>query len=315
MGNRKHSMQIESWMQLLPWRDEPGESQLSIWARERKMRSTQFRKGAAAAASLSLILWLSGTALAQSQTTRIYGSVDSDVVVPTSTGVIGRSDSGALQEIQDYLAATKTSGCPEIEGKGTIQYAGTDDGQLPATLYLKQGTHFRLDITTSEGTRSTRISGASGVMRDESGKSQFLIPDAAITGLLQFQTLACGLMAQHPASYIDDGVVSVDHLHRITLESPLIPGFRSAPQHTTSVVDFYFDTVSHLLTKSVTLIRIAGARNQEFIRTITYSDYRDVSGTVVPFRFQESLNGEPTWSLQLNQVQLNGSVADSYFKF
>lgn len=265
--------------------------------------------------TFAALICLVASGFAQNQTTRISGSVDSDVVEPTPTGVVGRADPGALQEIQEYLAATNTVGCPPIQATGTIQYAGTDQGPLPATLSIEHGTEFRLDVTTSQGTRSTRIQGANGAIRDETGKKQTLIPESAITGLLQFQTLPCVLMSRLPASFIDRGIVAADHLHRITLETSLLPGFRAVRSHTTSVIDFYFDSSTHLLLKSVTLIRIAGARYQNFVRTVTYGNYQNVNGTLLPFNYQESLNGEPTWSLQLTQVQINGRIADSNFRF
>ncbi len=266
---------------------------------------------------MALLCVLCGLVLpawSQNQSTRIYGITDSDVSVPTATGIIGRADPSALQEINAYLAATNTTNCPAMQGTGTIQYPGTHEGTLPATLAFQSGTESRLDIVTPQGTRSTRIVGSSGVIRYENGSRQQLSPESATTGIVQLSALPCVLMAQGPASYIDRGIASTNRFHRLTLETPLAPEART-PAHATSVIDFYSDPTTHLLLKTVTLIRIPGARNQDFIRTISYSNYQKVDGVLVPFTYQESLNGEPIWSLQLTQVQLNTQNADSYFRF
>lgn len=264
-------------------------------------------------AFLSMI-WFT-PAYSQNQTTRIYGPADSDVALPTPTGVIGRADPGALQEIQAYLAATNTTSCPSMQGTGTIQYLGANEGALPATLTLQRGMESRLDVVTAQGSRSTRIFGSSGIIGYEDGNRQQLIPESAATGIVQVAALPCVLMAQRPASYIDRGISSINHLHRLTLETALARGTRAMPAHTTSVIDFYFDPATHLLLKSVTLIRIPGARNQDFIRTVSYGNYQNVDGVLVPFAYQQSINGERTWSLQLTHVQLNPHTADSYFRF
>ncbi len=253
---------------------------------------------------------------AQNQSTRISGPKDTDVALPTATGVVRRTDLAALQEIQEFVKATGTTNCGSFQGEGTIQYDSPDGPKLSAALTSQQGREYRLDVTTSKGLRSVRIYGASGVVHDDDGTVESLVPETAALGFIQAETLPCMLLTGQTVSFIDHGIVPANHLHRITLEFALGRLYGGAALHKTSVIDFYFDPISHLLQKSVSLIRIAEARNQDFIRTVTYSDYRVIGISSIPFQYRESLNGQQTWLLQLSQVQVtDGKLPVSYFKF
>lgn len=83
----------------------------------------------------------------------------------------------------------------------------------------------------------------------------------------------------------------------------------------TSVIDFYFDPESHLLTKSATMIRLPGQGIEEFLRILSYGNYQNVQGALVPLQIKESLNGEPQWVLTLTQVQLTSDIDSSEFAF
>ena len=266
-------------------------------------------------ASLCIAFTTAKLIRAQNQTTRINGFDDQDVTAPATTGILGQTDAAALLEIQQYLNLTGSIGCQTIQGSGTIQYEQPDGARFPVTLSMQRGMGFRLDATTEKGIQSTRIFGSSGVTHDADGTVERLLPETAVTGLVQIQTLPCAVLAARNASFVDHGISSANHLHRISLESGLTPGLRNAAANKTSVIDFYFDPTSHLLLKSVTSIQISGARYQNFIRTITYSDYRSISDALIPFHYQESLNGEPIWTLQLSLVQVDVKLPASYFKF
>ena len=48
--------------------------------------------------------------------------------------------------------------------------------------------------------------------------------------------------------------------------------------------------------------------------TITFSDYRNVNGTLYPFRIEKTFNGSPWATVTIQQVRLNTNLSESQFK-
>ena len=81
------------------------------------------------------------------------------------------------------------------------------------------------------------------------------------------------------------------------------------------VVDFYFDPSTNLLVKSVSVVRLPGAGTENFLRVLTYADYRQVNNVLLPFQIKESLSGEPQWVLNLSQVEFTSNTNPTVFDF
>jgi hypothetical protein len=67
--------------------------------------------------------------------------------------------------------------------------------------------------------------------------------------------------------------------------------------------------------KSANVIHINGAGNNDFLREITYDDYREVGNVMIPFRYTQTLNGQNQWTLQLSEVQINPTAQATFFEF
>ena len=257
----------------------------------------------------------------QTDFTRIYGPVDRDVAVPKLTGVFGQVDASALAELVDHIGAVLASGWHDMSGTGKITYMVGETTEVDdATLTILNANSYRLDVARPQGTQSTRSIGEFGVLIATNGSKQFLPPATATQGLFAFPQLRVATFPSSQTSIYDMGMLSVDGkmLHRISVEHPL--GAAATPNSSSEnahppvgvVTDFYLDPVSHLLIKSVASIQLSGLRAQ-FLQCTTYSDYRKVSGSLVPFRFEQSLNGQIEWVLQLNAVELNTGIQQSSF--
>lgn len=114
--------------------------------------------------------------LVQNQAIRISGPNDSNIGLPSATGVLGRTDLAANQETQASLKVTCVLNCGSYRGTGVIQYDSTDQPQLSASLTVQQGKDNRLDVTTPKGRRSTRFFGESGVLPRARSSSSTQIP-------------------------------------------------------------------------------------------------------------------------------------------
>lgn len=266
---------------------------------------------------------------AQNDFTRVYGKFDHDVVVPKATNILGVRDRQALSEIAAHLKAVGHSSWNGLYGNGEIQYPGAD-GELgtphPATLNIWKARGYRLDIETDQGLRSIRILGSAGAIQEPDGSKTFIPEATSVQGLTAFSLLRRDDFFRGQTSVSDHGSVLIDGrpLHRITVEY-IIHRDRVTPDKktptslalvpTTAVVDFYFDPQSHLLIKSVDTVTLPKSTNQAYLRCITYADYREVDGVLVPFQLSESLNGQQEWVLQLNDVKLSTSLRAVDFHF
>lgn len=275
-------------------------------------------------------LYFSTMARAQSSFTRVYGSTDRDVPLPAAAAPLGRYDSAALSEIVEHLKVVGTGPWTDLQGTGQITYpaGGSGDSEVDsAVLSVLGARNFRLDVTTPKGIRSTRIAWHAGAILDTDGTKAFLPEATAAFGLVEFPRVRAEDLSGGNASVIDDGFVTVNGqaLHRISLVYPFIPvsarinpasqALPALKPATDLAVDLYFDPTSHLLIESAELIKLAGAGNQQFLRCTSYGDYRQVGGSLIPYRYIQSLNGETLWVLQLNEARLGVGLTASSFHF
>lgn len=271
--------------------------------------------------SLSFNLFLppafSQTAASHTQTdfTRIYGADDQTIPTPAFLGALGQKDAAALQELTDYLKAVNVSTWKGLQATGML--TDSSGGSSQATLTVLSGDHSRLDVHTPSGERSTRISGTYGKTLEVDGKGFFMPPVTAKVGLIAFPQLLVSTFPASNASLIDRGQVQIDGklLHRITVEQAVFAGISSASQRNTSVIDLYFDPSTHLLLKSASSVQLVSSDSQRYLIVITYGDYQNVQGSLIPFAYSQTLNGKQQWTLQLNNTDLQPSVDTSYFQF
>jgi hypothetical protein len=58
-----------------------------------------------------------------------------------------------------------------------------------------------------------------------------------------------------------------------------------------------------------------GPQSSQFLQVITYSDYRQVKGVLVPFQYAESDNGQLTMTFKATQISVSSGHDNSYFQF
>jgi hypothetical protein len=263
-----------------------------------------------------ILLCLCSSAHPQSNFTRIYGAADSEIVLPNNAVPSpGRVDAAALTEIQQFQ---KTIGIAQWTG---MQASGmfTENGQnaLNATLSIMHGHNFRLDVTTPQGIRSIRVSDSSGQIRDADGKRHFLPKATAKNGLLAFPRLLDNSFPGPHVTVLDQGITQIEGkpLHRITLAEPVFPGVVTKQMNNMSLTDLYFDPSSHLLIKSAEYAQLDSKDSERYLIVITYGDYQNVQGSLIPLSYSQSLNGQPQWALQLNNPTLQpvANAADFHF--
>jgi len=238
-------------------------------------------------------------------------------VVPQPLASLGQMDAAALTEVKAYGAALGgNQRWLGMQATGTITYA-SDPTPYSATLTNVGHSEFRLDTQNRNGPISIRVHGRSGAAQFGNNPVMPMDPDTAVLGIFPFEIVGKANPAAKSAALLDRGSDSTNGvpLHRVTLAVPSASLSISTKSQGTVPIDLYFDPVTHLLVKSVCTVFVPGARHVPFLSVVTYSDYRPVGNSVVPFQYSESINGRPYQTLQLTAVQLNPSLPADYFQF
>lgn len=245
------------------------------------------------------------------------GGLNAQIPIPVAIGALGQQDATALQEVVEHLAVVGLAPWAGMQGTGQIVYGSKDLSAYPATLSMFSGNRFRLDAQSDKGEMSLRIHGPVGKIQGSSGVVETIPPDAAAVGIFPFALVRTAHFPGREASLIDHGLINEDgvQLHRMTVEIPSIGRDPVTKSRRTIAIDLYFDPASHLLIKSASSSFIADGHSAKFLRVVTYSDYRKIGTSMIPFHYDESMNGQKYWALQLSDVKLNPAFDPTYFQF
>lgn len=233
---------------------------------------------------------------------------------PVTTGALNHRDAAAFAEITAHLNAVGATNWQDLEAAGTISFPAGDSHN--ATLYLLGSEGTRLDITFDSSVRSLRDRGFVGEAHGESGDTVALPPTAALAGVLAFPRLWSEASSAATVSLYDHGNLAVGgtSLHRITMEYAPSAGFLPYGG-TTVATDLYFEPHSHLLVYSVDSIPFSTTHGQPLLRITSYTAYQRFGAVLFPTSFQQILNGQLQWTLELSQFKLNQNLPLSTFSF
>jgi hypothetical protein len=255
---------------------------------------------------------------AQNRLTEILGNIDQGVVMPQPIVALGRQDPVALQEIQAYRKSVNVAVWTDMKGTGEFTPSAPNSNVESATLWLLGHNGYRLDIEKNQGRRSIRTQDFYGAVQHAGGQIEPIDVRDAIKPPIAFSLVDGAGFPGANVTLIDQGDVTVDgaSLHRISVAIPW-PGnpIDAKGNPRTSVTDLYFDPKTHLLMKSANSILGSNPTPERYLRVMTYGDYRAVRGMLVPYNYEETLNGQALWTLQLQQMHLDNGISDSDFHF
>jgi hypothetical protein len=237
--------------------------------------------------------------------------------VPVSTGVLSQKDPAALAELTSHFAAIGSVPWIGMQGMGTIAYGLNSATSYDATMSALGAQKYRLDAQTPKGQTSTRIERLLGKIQSEAGSIATLTAQTAAGGIFPFELARSAGKLGPTSSLRDQGLTTVGglQLHRITLERATVGKNPTTNLRNTEAIDLYFDPSTHLLVKSSVLVPLAANRSASVLSVVSYSDYRLVGTTLVPFCFTETIQGEQSRILQLKSVSLNPTFDSGYFTF
>jgi len=251
------------------------------------------------------IFLASATLRAQSPIPRPLGSLDREIAVPEKAGTLGRGDAAALA----YIRASQQTQTPwaGMRGSGSLTFGDDTATRNDATLVVDPNFDSLLDVHRADGTwcrlhRNDRVT-----IRNGDGTIQLQPFESAHSGIAAFTLPRDSGLLDGKASLIDRGLVKIDGISMrfITLHTALHAKNAAASAPGIVTTDLYFDPAKHLLMKSATSVRLPHEGNTDYLRVISFDDYREIDGMLLPYRFTQTLNGQLQWTLQLSTVQLN----------
>ncbi len=223
-------------------------------------------------------------------------------VLATSGGVT------AFTAIQDFTASGTVTyfwAGEEVKGSVNLRGRGTDQ--------------FRIDASLPHGIRSWAVSNGTGSIKEMDGTSQPIsYYNATNLGSLTFPYFAIMAALQDSTTSVADlGLMQVDgrQVRQIHTRRQL-----DALNDTQAIFselatrDYFIDPTTYQLLKVEDMAHPAQSLTENYQHEISFSDYRLVGGVLVPFTISETIAGQQTWTIQLNQISFNTGLTDSDFQ-
>jgi hypothetical protein len=239
------------------------------------------------------------------------GPNDSAFPYPTQEGTLGQKDPTALAEIKASVTASLLPEHTGLEVTGIVTTGfGNNQQQCPISFAVDNGSRFRLDIQKSNGMYSTRINGGFGRF-SQNDKAPQSLEDIEFVNPLALPELLLELANRKDAAVIDDGTLIVDEQ---SLKKVTITLFQARYGDPVSA-SFYFNSTSNLLEKGVFVGHSAGDRSLQYLKVMTYGDYRKDQSVLLPHLYSETIDGQLTMSIKVTNTSITSSHDEAYFSF
>jgi len=205
----------------------------------------------------------------------------------------------AIAAINDYTAT------------GNITYHSGQDVQGSVTVQGLGLNQYRLDANLPNGVRSSVVTDGRMSLKAEDGSVKPIHSQVAmhLSGLV-VPYLELSIALNSPAFGLSSkGVVEVQGHSAYDIQVQLAGRGPNRPGY---LADFYVkDYFVDVATFQVVMTQDLAPKH--LIRQLRYSDFRPISGVLVPFSISEVAGGQQTWSMQLRQISFNTGLQDSAF--
>jgi len=214
----------------------------------------------------------------------------------------------ALSAIHDFAgsgAITYYWASKEVQGNATIRGRGT--GQ------------FRLDTTLPNGVRSVAVNNGTGSVKEVDGTTTPIPYHNAVNfGSVTFPYMYLVAALQDSAismSYVGLETTDGRQAHHIRMRRVFAPDTELTQIHTKLTTrEFFIDPVTFHLLSTLDMVHPKYKSTEDLPHEMQFSDYRPVSGVLVPFSITEIGWGQRTLTIQLNQITFNTGLHDTDFE-
>jgi hypothetical protein len=217
------------------------------------------------------------------------------------------SGGASVDSLQDFTAIgvfTHYWANKEVMGDATITGLGTD--------------HFQVDESLPDGQRTWTMKGLIGSRKDLDGKVSTLALHEVLNADRMMYFLPQIVFALNDplttVSYVGLESMKTGDVHHLRI-LPALPAVQGIDKKlgTVTVKDLFIDAKTFLLVKLEDQAQRIGTSNDPLPRSLSYSDYRDVQGVLMPFTVDETINGVPVLHFETTSLSLNTGLTDSNF--
>lgn len=242
---------------------------------------------------------------------------------PQLPGLVVSSDAQAVAVLGNAMNAVGglsiLAGLEDFTASGNITYfwAG-QQVQGTVTLRGKGLDEFRMDADLPSGTRSWAVDHGIGMLSDTDGTVTPIPGHNAVNlGALTFPYLWLAGAAGNPQTTVSTlGTTQVNGTSAIEIRVQRHYATSYDPtgaiaQLTTR--DFFVDPTTFLILKTEIMTHPAKTFSLSLPEDLYFSNYQRVSGVLVPFSIEETINGQEIWTVQISSVQFNSGLSDADF--
>jgi hypothetical protein len=190
------------------------------------------------------------------------------------------------------------------------------------TLHGKGLNQFRLDAVLPSGPRSWAVNDSNGSISGSS-KEAYASPNpipyhnAVDFGSLTFPVAHILTALRDPGTniyYLGLVVIDGHQAHQIRVEPFATEGDPGNMISKLNTKDFFIDTTTLQISGMRDIMHPDNNSTLDFSHEIGFSDYRIVSGALMPFSVTETIGGNRTWTIELTQIAVNGGLSDTVFQ-
>lgn len=222
------------------------------------------------------------------------------------TQVINANGGNSIAALHDFSASATI----------TYHYSATHSVDASASLKSRGLSQFLLDATVDGESRSWAINNVKGLAHLHGATTAIPYRNAITRGAQTLPIIKLNAAFSDPtcAIHYRETTLNGQPVHELTLEPSL-----SAKQDPSGQLSTFQKATYYIDPQTLTIIcvhdTIYSNTNQRnsFDHATSFSDYRAVNGTLVPFRIEDSVAGQTMWSLQLDSIAFNVGLTDADF--
>lgn len=198
--------------------------------------------------------------------------------------------------------------------QGTVALPGASES-VPATLLLQNLNQAILILNQPSGLQAIEIEGAFRKSIYSDGKLVVDPSPAGVAGLLPLALLHSSLLSPNLLAMKAEGKadvqgVSCDKLSLRLLLTKGVPAKTAKPHNVQ--IDYYLDSKTHLLAKSVLAVQVPGIATPRLQETY-YGSYKSFLGIQFPQRITQTIGDAPLWDLTVTSLTPETKIASKEF--
>ena len=241
----------------------------------------------------------------------------------TGTTLLER-DSTAVGLMEQAIAATGGKGrikaMSDFRATGTIVFSWADKDVPGEVVIQGRGKdQARMDVHLADSDQATVINRGHGAITDHTGTHELLPQNASHMGLLIMAVPRLVHALEDPnvgISLHGTEMVGGDAAYRIDLEQGNLPKAARADSRLRQLrtTQIFIDTNTLMVVQIRYPYVFHDRKNTAIIRQLTFSDFRKVSGLLLPFTVDESHMDQHVSTLHLTTIELNSGVSSAVFE-